>query len=58
VSNFYFQLGPSTDVGIGYESMATLKDPLGSRIVIDGKDGHTVDRAACPPPSFPAPGCS
>ena len=31
VSNFYFQLGPSTGVGIEYESIATLKDPLGSR---------------------------
>lgn len=57
VSNFYFQLGPSTDVGIEYESVATLKEPLGSRIVIDAKDGHTVDRVTCPPPSIPAPGC-
>jgi len=49
VSNFYFQLGPSTDVGIGYESVAKLQDALGSRTVIDGSDGHSVERRTCPP---------
>ena len=48
VSNLYFQLGPSTGVGIGYESVAKLQDPLGSRTVIDGSDGHAVEFAACP----------
>jgi hypothetical protein len=51
VSNFYFQLGPSTGLGIGYESVAKLKDPLGSRTLIDGKDGHAVERVACPSPA-------
>jgi hypothetical protein len=57
VSNFYFQLGASTGVGIEYESVAKLQDPLGTRTVIDGSDGHSVERVACPPPSFSAPGC-
>jgi hypothetical protein len=51
------QLRPSTGVGIEYESMAKLQDPLGTRTVIDGRDGHGVERVACPPASFPAPGC-
>jgi hypothetical protein len=52
VSNFFFQLGPSTGVGIGYESDATLQDPLGSRTVIDGSDGHAVELVACPSPAI------
>ena len=48
VSNFYLQLGASTGLGIGYESVAKLQEPLGSRTVIDGKDGHAVERATCP----------
>ncbi len=53
VSNFYFQLGPSTGLGIEYASVAKLKDPLGSRTVIDGSDGHTVERVTCPSPAVP-----
>ena len=57
VSTFYFQLGPGTSVGIPYESVAKLQEPLGSRTVIDGSSGLPVQRATCPPPSVFAPVC-
>lgn len=57
VSTFDVQLGPGTAVGIPYESVAKLQDPLGSRTVIDGSSGLPVQRATCPPPAVFAPVC-
>jgi hypothetical protein len=57
VSSFYFQFGPAAAVGYPYESEAKLKDPLGSRSVLDGSSGLPVRRANCPPPSVFAPVC-
>lgn len=56
-SNFFFQLGPSTAEGVGYESVAKLRDPIGGRTVIDGSSGLSVQRATCPPPAIFAPVC-
>jgi hypothetical protein len=56
VSNFFFQLGPSTSEGIGYESVAKLRDPIGGRTVIDGS-GLPVQRVTCPSPAVFAGGC-
>ena len=58
VSNFFVQLGPGSGVGINYESVAKLHDPLGSRTVIDGSSGLSVQRATCPPPAYFATVCS
>jgi hypothetical protein len=57
VTSFFFQLGPSTDMGVSYESVAKLRDPIGGRTVIDGSSGQAVQRATCPPPSYFAPVC-
>ena len=57
VSSLFIQLGPGTAEGIAYESVARLHDPLGSRTVVDGSDGHTVDQVHCPPPDVNAPVC-
>ena len=57
VSTFFFQLGPGTSIGIPYESVAKLQEPLGSRAVIDGSSGLPVQRATCPPPAVFAPVC-
>ena len=55
VRSVHIQLGPSTAEGYVYESLATLQDPLGDRMVIDASDGHAVDRATCPPYNLPCP---
>lgn len=57
VTTFFMQLGPGTSEGIPYESVAKLHDPLGSRTVIDGSSGLSVQRATCPPPAYFAPVC-
>jgi hypothetical protein len=55
VRSLYIQLGPTTAQGYVYESLAQLADPLGDRTVIDGSDGHVVERTNCPPYNFPCP---
>jgi hypothetical protein len=57
VTSFFFQLGPSTAMGVSYESVAKLIDPIGGRTVIDGSSGLSVQRATCPPPAYFAPVC-
>jgi len=57
VSTFFIQLGSGTAVGIPYESVAKLHEPLGGRTVIDGSSGLPVQRADCPPPAVFAPVC-
>lgn len=58
VSNLFIQLGPGTALGVPYESVAKLHDPLGSRTVMDGSSGLPVQRAHCPPPAVFAPVCT
>ena len=58
VSSFLVQLGPGTAVGVPVESTATLRDPIASRIVIDGSSGLPVQRTHCLPPAYFAPGCT
>ena len=57
VSSLLIQLGPGTAVGVPVESVASLRDPLGSRTVIDGSSGLAVVRTRCLPPAYLAPGC-
>lgn len=57
VSSLFIQLGPSTSLGVPYESVAKLHDPIDSRTVIDGSSGLPVERANCPPPAVFAPVC-
>jgi len=57
VSSFLIKLGPGTAVGVPVESVATLRDPIGTRTVIDGSSGLPVLRTRCLPPAYSAPGC-
>jgi hypothetical protein len=57
VRSLFIQLGPATAMGVPYESVAKLLDPLGNRNVIDGSSGLPVRRAQCPPPDVFAPVC-
>lgn len=57
VSSLFIQLGPGTAEGVPYESIAKLRDPLGSRTVVDGSSDLPVQRAHCPPPAVFAPIC-
>jgi hypothetical protein len=57
VSSLVVQLGPGTALGVPVESTTTLHDPIGSRTVIDGSNGLPVQRTACLPPAYFAPGC-
>ena len=57
VSSFLIQFGPGTAVGVPVESVATLRDPIGTRTVIDGSSGVLVLRTRCLPPAYSAPGC-
>lgn len=58
VSSLSIQLGPGTAVGYAVESVAKLRDPIGSRTVIDGSGGLAVQRTRCLPPTYFAPGCT
>lgn len=58
VSSISIQLGPGTAVGYAVESVAKLRDPIGSRTVIDGSNGLHVQRTHCLPPTYFAPGCT
>lgn len=58
VSSLLIRLGPGTAVGIPVESVATLRDPIGSRTVLDGSSGLPVQRTRCLPPEYFAPGCT
>jgi hypothetical protein len=57
VRTFFVQLGPSTAVGINYESMVTLHAPLAGRTVIDGTSGLPVQQVRCYPPTVFASPC-
>jgi len=57
VNSLVVQLGPGTAVGVPVESVATLRDPIGTRTVIDGSSGVPVLRTRCLPPAYSAPGC-
>jgi hypothetical protein len=57
VSSFLIQFAPGTAVGVPVESVATLRDPIGTRTVIDGSSGVPVLRTRCLPPAYSAPGC-
>jgi hypothetical protein len=57
VRSLFIRLGPATSGGIGYESVAKLQEPIGSRTVIDGSSGLPVQRASCPPLAVFAPVC-
>jgi len=57
VNSLMVQLGPGTAVGVPVESVATLRDPIGTRTVIDGSSGLPVLRTRCLPPAYSAPGC-
>ncbi len=57
VSSFNVQLGPGTGAGTPYESVASLREPVGVRTVIDGSSGSPVRPATCPPPAVFAPVC-
>ena len=48
VRSLFIQIGPGTGVGIPYESIAKLRDPLGNRTVIDGSSGLPVERVVTP----------
>ena len=58
VSSFLLQLGAGTGAGVPVESIVKLRDPIGSRSVIDGSSGQPVVRTRCPWPSYLAPGCT
>ena len=58
VSSFRIQLGAGTGVAIPVESVVKLRDPIGSRIVIDGSSSLWVQRTRCLPPAYFAPGCT
>ena len=58
VSSLEFRLGPGTAVGVSVESTAKLRDPIGSRTVIDGSSDLPVQRTNCLPPVYFAPGCT
>lgn len=57
VGAFSVQLGPGTGAGMPYESVATLQNPVGVRMVIDGSSGLPIQRATCPPPAVFATVC-
>jgi hypothetical protein len=57
VNSLEVQLGPGTAEGVPVESVATLRDPIGTRAVIDGSSSLPVLRTRCLPPAFSAPGC-
>ena len=57
VNSLLVQLGPGTAVGVPVESVATLRDPIGTRTVIDGSSGLPVLRTRCLPPAYSAAGC-
>ena len=50
VNSINIQLGPGTAVGIPVESIVTVRDPVGDRIVVDGTSGSVVQPRRCPPP--------
>ena len=58
VSSLVVQIGAGTASGVHAESTATLRDPVGSRTVIDGSSGLRVQPTHCLPPAYFAPGCS
>ncbi len=58
VSSLSVQLGPGTALGYNVESVAKLRDPIGSRAVMDGSSGLPVQRTRCLPPIYFAPGCT
>ena len=58
VSSLVVQIGAGTASGVLVESNATLRDPIGSRSVIDGSSGLRVQPTHCLPPAYFAPGCS
>jgi hypothetical protein len=58
VSSLLVHIGAGTASGVPVESTATLRDPIGSRMVIDGSSGLPVQRTHCLPPAYFAPGCS
>jgi hypothetical protein len=55
--SLFIQLGPGTAGGVPYESVAKLREPFGSRTVIDASSGQPVERGNCPPPAVFAPVC-
>ena len=57
VRTFFVQLGPSSAVGIPYESAVTLDAPLDGRSVVDGASGMPVQRAKCAPQALSASPC-
>ena len=58
VSSLLFQPGPGISLGIPVETVVDLRDPIGSRTVIDGSSGASVSQTRCLPPAYAAPGCS
>jgi hypothetical protein len=57
-SMFHFQPGPGTAASIPMELTVRLRSPLGSRSVVDGNTGATVQLSRCPWPYYFAPGCT
>lgn len=58
VSSVLIRLGPGTSAGVPVESVAKLHEPIGSRTVLDGSSGLSVQRTRCLPPAYFAPGCT